>query len=251
MAVGFPFDLFTQAFEGNWVAWATIGLGISLAGLVVLFFVLWWKMPAYAKSGLLNELFHHNPTTMECYENKRIKFHTPKLFHSGIAYDGEFFLLPKLWAKAGEELSKVNQQILNSVYTIDGSSNALYLNYAVQASVANPELAYILQHEREIQNLQDGQPVKIRKSVFQKALDHIEDDFIQLEPMFLNYPLDIPELRTKLMKALPKSIIGEIKFKIKEILMRGNQFAGLNLGMLSLLVGIITLVAVVGLHFFG
>lgn len=252
MTTGFPFDLFTQMFQGNWVAWACFGFGAGVIALVLVLLLLWWKMPAYAKAGVKNELFHHNPVVMECYENKKIKFHTPTLTHSGIAYDGAFFLWPKLWAKAGEELSESNRQILNSVYTIDGSTNALYLNYAVQASVANPELAFMLERERDVQNLAKGETLKVSKQVFLNMLHEIPDgDSVQLEPMYLNFPLDIPELRTKLQKALPKSILDEIKFKIKEMLMRGDKFGGLNLAALGLIVSVITLLAVVVLHFWG
>ena len=213
-----PLDIFTQAWQGNWVAWFAIALFICVVGAFSFVIILWWKLPQFAKKAFINNTVGgHRPTVAECYENRLVKFQIPQIFRSGLSYDkGAWYLYPKTWATSSEELTAGEREVLNAIYTIQGAPSAFYLNYSIQAQAINPELVAICQHEAELNKLRQDQPVKIKKELFIEALQLIKDDYIQLKPMFLHFPLDIKGIKTMLPKSLSKSELGEQENRIRQ-----------------------------------
>ena len=248
-----PLDILTQALEGNWVAWFAIAMFVATFMMLVGLIVLWWKLPEYAKKGFINNLVGHRPVVLECFENKKIMFQIPQMFRNGLAYlKGAWYIPPKLWASSGEELKDAERQALNAVYTGDGCPAGLYMNYSVQAQIANPELLTIVQHERTVQRLGEKGPVRIRKELFIAALQHIKDDSVQLEPMNLDLPMDIRGLKTVLPKSLSKSELAEQENRIRQDVrqqmggMRQNTIVLLLL-VISIIVGVVSLIKQFGL----
>jgi hypothetical protein len=230
----FPFDIFDQAFQGNWVAWFGIILTIITFGILVFLIILWVKLPKYAKIAFVNNLVGHRPTVAECYENRLVKFLIPKMFRNGLMIAKHQWFVPyQLWASAGEDLTDAERQTVNAVYSIEGGPG-FYLNYSIQAGVVNPELVVLMQHERALQRLGSKEPVLIKKERFIEALNFIEDKEIQLSPMSLNLPLDIPNIRTMMPKSLSKSQWIEQENKIRQDVLEGQK--GLNLQTVILVV---------------
>jgi len=243
-----PLDIFWQAYQGNWVAWFAIGLFGVCAGLFMLIIVAWfWKMPQYAKAGFINNLWGGNkPTIGELYENKRLVFRCINLFRSGIGYlKGVWFLFPKAWATSQEELTKAESDLLNSVCTIDGTQSAFYLNQSVQAQVCNPELLAVFQHAEELQEL-TKKKIQVKKEVFIEALQKMSDKFVELQPVHLQLPIDIKNLRTMMPKSLSKSELAEQENRIKRDVR--EQTSGLNLQIVIVIIGVIgVIIGIVGL----
>ena len=119
--MAFPFDIFTRLFEGDWIAWTTLIFFIVIVGLASFLIILWWKLPQFAKAGFINNLIAHRPVILECYENKKVVFQIPQMFRNGLAYlKGAWFIPPKLWATAGEDLKDAERQAINAIYSGDG-----------------------------------------------------------------------------------------------------------------------------------
>jgi hypothetical protein len=245
-----PLDLFWQALAGNWVAWFAIILCALALGMLVFLIILWLKLPQFAKAAFINNTVGGNkPTIAQCYENKRVVFTNPKLYRSGLAYDKRagWFLFPKAWATSDVDLSYKERQLLGAVYTIDGTQSAFYLNLSVQASVSNPELLALFEHETQIKALADpNAPLRVKTDYFRQALSLIKDEYIQIRPMHLNLPIDIKGLKTMLPKALPQSEMAEQENRIRDDLRREKQ--GLNLQVVIVILGVISVVVgIVGL----
>ena len=248
-----PLDILTQALEGNWVAWFAIAISVAGFAMIVFLAILWLKLPEYAKKGFINNLVGHRPVVLECFENKKIMFQIPQMFRNGLAYlKGAWYIPPKLWASSGEELKDAERQALNAVYTGDGCPAGLYMNYSVQAQIANPELLTIVQHERTVQRLGEKGSVRIKKELFMAALQHIKDDSVQLEPMNLDLPMDIRGLKTVLPKSLSKSELAEQENRIRQDVrqqmggMKQNTIVLLLL-VISIIVGVVSLIKQFGL----
>lgn len=248
-----PLDLFWQALAGNWVAWFAISLTGVVLVLICSIIIAWHFLPQYARAGLINNTVGHNrPTIAELYENKRLVFRLPQLLRSGLGYlKGVWFIFPKAWALSQEELTKAERDLVNSVCTIEGSQSAFYFNLSVQAQVVNPEMLAVIQHQKELQSLVDGQVVKVKKSLFFEALKQMKDDYVQLQPMHLEYPTDIKELRTMLPKSLSKSELAEQENRIRQDVR--EEKGGFNLqivlvliGVVSVILGIVTLLKLFG-----
>jgi hypothetical protein len=241
-----PLDLLTQALEGNWVAWFGIAIFIVAFGMFVFLVILWLKLPDYAKKGFINNLVGKRPVVLEFFENKKISFLIPQMFRNGLAFfKGAWFIPPKLWV--GEaDLKGAERQALNAVYSGDGCPAGLYLNYSVQAQIFNPELVTIIEHEQIIQRLGKNDPVKVKKEIFQKALDYIKDEYVQLSPMHLDLPLNIEGLKTLLPQSLSKSQLAEQENRIRQDVRQQLGGVGQNTIVLLLLVVSIIL-GVVGL----
>jgi len=246
--MAFPFDIFTRLFEGDWIAWTTLIFFIVIVGLVSFLIILWWKLPQYAKAGFINDVFAHRAVFLECFENKKIRFLLPQLFRNGLAYlKGAWFIPPKLWAKAGDDLKDAERQAINAVYSGEGCPAGMYVNYSIQAQVANPELLVVVQHEKTIKKLSDGDPVLVEKELFIAALRHIKDKYVQLEPMNLNLPLDIRGLKDMLPKSLSKSELAEQENRIRQDVRQDNAFGGNKSTVLVILIVISVIIGIVGL----
>jgi hypothetical protein len=246
--MAFPFDIFTRLFEGDWIAWTTLIFFIVIVGLVSFLIILWWKLPQYAKAGFINDVFAHRAVFLECFENKKIRFLLPQLFRNGLAYlKGAWFIPPKLWAKAGDDLKDAERQAINAVYSGEGCPAGMYVNYSIQAQVANPELLVVVQHEKTIKKLSDGDPVLVEKELFIAALRHIKDQYVQLEPMNLNLPLDIRGLKDMLPKSLSKSELAEQENRIRQDVRQDNAFGGNKSTVLVILIVISVIIGIVGL----
>jgi len=240
----FPFDIFEQAFQGNWVAWFGIGTSIVGFALFCFLFILWLKLPQFAKAGFINNLIGKRPVVLECYENKKVRFQLPQILRSGLALaKGAWYVPTKLFSGSKEELSDAERQSLNAVYSGDGCPAGLYLNYSVQAQVTNPELVMIMQHEIEIQKLQNGEPVRIKRDLFFAAMGHVKDEYIQLSPMNLQFPLDIRALKTLLPKSLSKSELTEQENRIRDDVRK--NMGGLGLGGLGVVLVLLSVISVI------
>jgi hypothetical protein len=246
--MAFPFDIFTRLFEGDWIAWTTLALFIVVVGLACFLIILWWKMPQFAKAGFINNLIAHRPVVLECFENKKVVFQIPQLFRNGLAYQkGAWYIPPKLWATAGEDLQQAEREAINAVYSGDGCPAGLYVNYSIQSQVANPELLVVIQHERTIKKLADKDPIQIDKELFIAALRHIKDKYIQLHPMNLTLPINIRDLKTMLSKSLSKSELAEQENRIRQDVRQDAAFGGNKTTVLVILLVISVIIGIVSL----
>lgn len=123
----------------------------------------------------------------------------------------------------------------------------MYLNYSIQAAVTNPELVVVVQHERTIKKLGDKEPVLIEKELFIAALNHIPDKFVQLEPMNLNLPLDVRDLKNMLPKSLSKSELQEQEYKIRQDVRQEAAFGGNKSTVLVILLVVSVIIGIVSL----
>jgi hypothetical protein len=246
--MAFPFDIFTRLFEGDWIAWMCLVMFIVGVGLVSFLIILWWKLPQFAKAGFINTIIGHRPVVLECFENKKVKFQIPQIFRNGLAYmKGAWYIPPKLWASASEDLKEAERQAINAVYSGDGCPAGLYVNYSIQSQVSNPELLVVVQHEREIKRLSEKDPVLIDKELFIAALRHIKDKHVQLQPMNLDLPLDIRALRTMLAKSLSKSELNEQENKIRQDVRGDAAFGGNKSTILTILIVVSVILGIVSL----
>ena len=245
---GFPFDIFQRLFEGDWIAWMAVALFIVVVACFALIIIVWWKMPQFAKAGFLNNLFAHRPVVLECFENKKVIFQIPTLFRNGLAYlKGAWYIPPKLWASAGEDLKAAEREAINAIYSGDGCPAGLFLNYSIQSQVANPELLVIVQHERELKKLSEKDPILISKELFIAALNHIKDTTIQLHPMNLDLPIDIRGLKTMLPKSLSKSELAEQENRIRQDVRQDAAFGGNKSTVLVVLLVVTVILGLVNL----
>jgi hypothetical protein len=197
-------------------------------------------MPQFAKAGFINNMIAHRPVVLECFENKKVVFQIPQLFRNGLAYQkGAWYIPPKLWASAGEDLQQAEREAINAVYSGDGCPAGLFLNYSIQSQVANPELLKIVQHEQKLKRLGEKEPILIPKELFIAALPHIKDKFIQLQPMNLDLPLDIRGLKTMLPKSLSKSELAEQENRIRQDVRLDKGFGGSKTNTILLVVVLI------------
>lgn len=241
--MAFPFDIFEQAFQGNWVAWYGIATTIGLVGFLCLLIIVWWKMPQLAKSQFFNNMFNSGrPTIAQCHEDKKVRFMNPEMFSNGFAYaKGLVYIPPKQWLGSRADLKPETQALINTVYTIEGTPSPFYINWATSAAIMNPELEAMIEHEEEIQKLNKGEPVKMSREVFINVLRSIKDDVIQVKPLYLHFPLaDIRNLKQLLPKSLSKSEFREFENKVRQD-ERGNK-EGMNLGTIAIILSVITLV---------
>lgn len=221
----FPFDILQQAFEGNMVAWYAIGFGIFDVALFVFCIIVWWKMPQLAKAQFINNTIGGSkPTVAQCYEDLTIKFFNPTMHRNGIAYAKRaFYIPPKLWSNANEELGQKQKEILNTVYRMEGTQSPLFINYALQAGVVNPALLAMIQHEEAMKNLEPNSKIEVDKDKLIEVLRSIPDKVVQLRPLFFTFPLgDIRALKTWLPKSLSKSNLVELETKARQD-ERGNK----------------------------
>jgi hypothetical protein len=246
--MAFPFDIFQRLFEGDWIAWTTLAFFIVIVGLVSFLIILWWKLPQFAKAGFINNLIAHRPVVLECFENKKVVFQIPQMFRNGLAYlKGAWFIPPKLWVSSADDLKAAERQAVNAVYSGDGCPAGLYVNYSIQSQVANPELLVIVQHERELKRLSAKDPIEIDKELFIAALRHIKDKSVQLQPMNLDLPIDIRDLKTMLPKSLSKSELAEQENRIRQDVRQDAGFGGNKSTVLVILIVISVILGVVSL----
>jgi hypothetical protein len=251
----FPFDLFEQMALGNWIAWATFGLALGLMAIHVFLLIVKMKMPQLAWNAITNEMFgSKNPTIAECYESNKVKFHHPQMLPNGFTYDkstGAVGIPLKQWSGALTELDPDGRELLNKTYTIENSNVPFYLNYSMQAVLNNPMFLAIMEHEQVMDNLRNAKyQVGIPKATFLEAVNRIDGDFVNLKAMNLTVPIDIKKIKTVIPKALGKSNFKEFENHIRND-ERKNGGKMVNWAVIGILLNVVTLIAVVALHFLG
>lgn len=250
----FPFDIFEQAFQGNWVAWYGIGTTIGIVALFVLIIIVWWKMPQLAKSQFINNTIGGGrPTVAQCHDDKKVRFMNPEMFSHGFAYFKGLVYIPiKQWISSNESLKQTTQSLVSTVYNIEGTHSPFFINYAASSALMNPELVAMIQHEEELQGKGFDETVEVDRNLFINVLSKIKDPKIRIKPMYLTFPLeDIRKLKQILPKSLSKSEFREFENKVRQD-ERNNQ-TGLGsakiailLTVITMMVSIVTLLKVMG-----
>jgi hypothetical protein len=82
-------DPITQLWQGNPIAYLAGGLVIVIVAMIVALMVIKLKMPQLAWALIKNNIRGGGPIIESIYENNVVRFFTPKIFQSGVAYDGE------------------------------------------------------------------------------------------------------------------------------------------------------------------
>lgn len=240
----FPFDILEQAFQGNPVAWYCIALGIVMLILLVMMLIVWWKMPQISKSQFWNNLTGGaKPTVAQCHEDKYVRFINPIIHSGGFAYFKGLVYIPlKQWLNGdNEDLSSEIKDIVNSVYSMEGTPSKLYLNYAKSAAIINPEVAAYIQNEKALQKLHESQKVEIDKAKFIAFLQAIPDKRVIIEPLNLNFPIsDVRKLKEYMPKSVSKSDFVEFENKIRQD-ERGDK-RGMGSGTILVLLLVILLI---------
>lgn len=246
----FPFDILEQAFQGNPVAWYCIGFGIVFVILLVLILVVWWKMPQISKSQFINNLTGgFKPTIAQCHEDKRVRFINPLLYSSGFAYfKGAVYIPLKQWLTGDDkDISTAIKEITTTVYGLEGTQSAFYINYAKSAAIVNPEVAAYIENEKALSKLQTDRVARIDRRRFIEFLQGIKDESIILKPLFLNFPIsDVRKLKEYLPKSLSKSDFVEFENRIRADERASKKGAGSG-GIVVLLLIILLIVSGIGL----
>jgi hypothetical protein len=240
-------DPITQLWQGNMVAYVAGGLLIAIVAIIVAVFVVKLKMPQLAWALIKNNIRGGGPIIASIYENNVVKFFTPKLFQSGVAYDGEWSIFPKAYANSDQEMSAAERDLLMSACNIENASGQLYFNYAIQYQVANPKLLATLQHEEELKKIKPGYIFKIPKEKLIAALNAIPDKEVEFKTFNLCLPIQLKGIKKALPKSLRKFDLKAIENIVREW-MRG-QNGGLNYGLITIILIIIGIIVTVALHF--
>lgn len=242
MAMPFPLDIFGQALEGNWVAYFAIGMTIAVFALGVFVIILWRKMPQLAKNMFVNETFGgHHPTVAQCLETRRIIFHNPTMLRNGFAYDKQrkaVYLPPKLWTETAK-LTEKERNIVENVYSIDGSQSPFFLNYSVQAYMTNPEVLALIQNDEWMKKFA-SKGLNVKTDVFYNAMKEAKVESLNFKGLNFSFPIDVKHLKTALNESISDSDFIEFENEIRQD-ERGNR-SMLSSGML---LGILTVVLVV------
>ncbi len=249
--ISYP-DPITQLFQGNMVAWLAGALVVVVLALVVFMVIVKIKMPQLSWKLFMNNVRGGGPIVGSCYENNQMRFYTPKLFQSGIGFDGEWYVWPKAYAANKEDLSAAELEVLMSACTIVGAPGQFYLNYAIQCQVATPKLLAIMQHEQQIQKLQKGEQVKIPIEFFIDAATSLQksgEKYVTLSPMTINLPLTVKGLKEVLPKSLRKHDLKALENLVRDwVKGQGN---GVNWAMIAAILAGIGIIAVIIMHFVG
>ncbi len=242
MAMPFPLDLFEQAMAGNWIAWATIGLGVTVLGMLVFVLILWWKMPQLAKSSFLNETVgKHNPTVLQVLETRRVRFINPTMLRNGFAYDStnrQMFLPPKLWVPK-EGLTAQEQMAVEDTYYMEGSNQPLYVKYSVQAIMMNPAIVAFMQNSKYLKAFAEKGAV-VDKAVLIDMLTQIPDKKISFKPVNFTFPIDVPRMKTAIAESFSDSDFGEFENKV-----RADERGSKTPLMIGAIIGVLTVILVV------
>ena len=70
----------------------------------------------------------------------------------------------------------------------DGTQSSFYVNYAMQASMLNPGLTAMIENQQTMQKLKPNEPVSVPKKVFKDILELLPGEFVQVAPLFFNFP---------------------------------------------------------------
>ncbi len=220
----FPFDLFEQALTGNWVAYATIILGVALIGVLCFVVFLWKKLPQLAKGMFVNETVGgHNPIVMQCLETRKVRFRFPTMTRNGFTYDyktGSIGISPKLWTER-KDLTNDERDTIEGIYSTENSNVPLFVQYSVQAFIANPEVTAFMQNSENMKKFaKDG--AKIDKKKFIELLQQARGNTINFKALTFDFPIDITHLKTALSESISDSDFIELENKIRQD-ERGNQ----------------------------
>jgi predicted nucleotidyltransferase len=176
-----------------------------------------------------------------------VKFFTPKLFQSGVAYDKEWFLYPKAYANSDIEISMAERELLMSACNIENASGQLYFNYSIQCQVATPKLLAMIQHEETIQKLTPGTKIFIPKERLLAVLNAIPDKEIEFKTINLCLPVQLKGIKQALPKSLRKFDLKAIENLVRDW-MRG-QGTGFNYALITVILVLVAIIVPVILHF--
>jgi hypothetical protein len=240
-------DPITQLWQGNPIAYIAGALLIIVVALSVAVFIVKLKMPQLAWALFKNNLRGGGPITASIFENNVVKFYLPKLFQSGVAYDGEWSVYAKAYAKSDEEISAAERDLLMSACNIVNAPGQLYFNYAIQCQVVNPKLLAMMQHEETMQKIKPGYRFKIPKARIIQVLNAMGEDEVEFKTFNLCLPVQLKGIKQVLPKSLRKYDLKAIENLVRDW-MKG-QGMGANWAMIAcILVGIGIAVTVI-LHF--
>lgn len=240
-----------QLFEGNIVAIIALAGIVGFIVLLSLLVLIWWKMPQPGKRSFMNNLIGGLPFVATAYDNKRVLFHTPRMFRGGIAHsrDSGWHIFPRLDTGLEKDLNLTEQNAMTGAFTIEGAQGSFFMEYAGKGQIMNPELLYLVQYEKDIQKMQamdkkrkgDGGRVRIPKQDFIDALNTMEDKEVIIDPVYITWRLDPTKIKAKLSKAYSKSQLGELENEIMQYL-RGELTGFGSKGGILLFIGIIDLI---------
>lgn len=233
-------DLFYGLATGNPVAWMAFAGIIGCVGFGILFLILWWKMPQVSKALFKNNFGTSGPVVAECYETNHVNFTTPTLFRNSLMkFKSAWYVPPKIWATATDELKKLEIDALTSVYSIGGAAGQMFFNYAMQAQIVNPKLAALMQHEEVFTYLKKNNP-KVPIDAFIEALKEEKakgEKYVEMKTMYLNLPIDIKMLKTSLRKSLSKSNMTELENKVKaDAIGNAGEFNKVTIAIILILI---------------
>jgi hypothetical protein len=241
-------DPITQLWQGNPLAYVAGGLLVALVAIIVALVIVKMKMPTLAMKLLLNNIRGGGAIIASIYENNVVKFFLPKVFQSGVGYDGqEWSIFAKAYAKDAEGLSTAERELLMSACHIEGAPGQLYFNYSLQGQVITPKLLAMLQHEREIQRLSKEKKVYIPKEKIIAVLNAIPEKEVCIETMNICLPVNLKGIKTALPKSLRKFDLKAIQHLVEDWV-RGRG-TGFNWALGACILSVITLVVVVIMHF--
>jgi hypothetical protein len=240
-------DPITQLWQGNPVAFIAGGMLIALVAIIMALVVVKIKMPQLAMALLKNNIRGGGTIIASIYENNVVKFFTPKLFQSGVAYDKEWFLYPKAYANSDIEISMAERELLMSACNIENASGQLYFNYSIQCQVATPKLLAMIQHEETVQKLKPGSKIFIPKERLLAVLNAIPDKEIEFKTINLCLPVQLKGIKQALPKSLRKFDLKAIENLVRDW-MRGNG-TGFNYALITVILVLVSIIVPVILHF--
>jgi len=243
----FPYDIFMQMYEGNMTAWLAFELLITVVALIVLFGVVWWKMPQPAKKLFLNNLFGHRPVVFTAYDNKVLVAETPRIFREGFLHDKHsgWHFVPRLTKDADNILNSPEQELINKTFSIQGAPGQAYVAYAGKGTIVNEELEAVMEYPQLFKSNKKGNPdrcVYVNRKAFIDALTQMKDEFIKIKPVWITVPLDPRRIKEYLSKAFSKSQLLAQEIEIMEEMR--DEYRG-NVIKLVAILGVITLLAVI------
>lgn len=234
-----------QMWAGNMVAWLAFIFLIVSVGLLALFGIVWWKLPQPAKKLFLNNLRGGRPIVADAYDNKMVKFETPRIFREGIMHDKEsgWHFIPRLTKDADQKLSIGNQAAITSAFSIQGAAGKFYLAYSGKGTVVNPEIQAVIEHNALFKK--KGNPdgcVHVPKEALINALNKVEGDTVQIKPVWITALLDPRKIKHYLSKAYSKSQLLAQEIEITDAIR--EQYQG-SLAKITAFMGLISLVVLI------